>query len=50
MESLNDHSVSTVHPLELCVWCNEEGSRFPMAMMGSAVWSGALPIAAAHAL
>src|SRR5271168_57226 len=50
IESLNDHEMSTVHPIELSVWCNEEGSRFPMAMMGSAVWSGRLPLAAAHAL
>jgi beta-ureidopropionase / N-carbamoyl-L-amino-acid hydrolase len=50
IETLHEHSVSTRHPLELCVWCNEEGSRFPMAMMGSAVWSGSLSLAAAHAL
>jgi beta-ureidopropionase / N-carbamoyl-L-amino-acid hydrolase len=40
IESLNDHALKTRHPIELCVWCNEEGSRFSMAMMGSAVWSG----------
>jgi N-carbamoyl-L-amino-acid hydrolase len=28
IESLNDHAVKTRHPIELCVWCNEEGSRF----------------------
>src|SRR5450631_553203 len=50
IESLNDHGVTTVHPIELCVWCNEEGSRFPMAMMGSAVWSGRLPLDTAYAL
>ena len=50
IESLNDHSLETVHPIELSVWCNEEGSRFPMAMMGSAVWSGRLALDAAHAL
>jgi beta-ureidopropionase / N-carbamoyl-L-amino-acid hydrolase len=50
MESLNDHSIVTSHPLEVGVWCNEEGCRFPIAMMGSAVWSGRLPLAAAHAL
>jgi N-carbamoyl-L-amino-acid hydrolase len=50
IESLNDHAMATVHPIELSVWCNEEGSRFPMAMMGSAVWSGRLPLAAAYAL
>jgi beta-ureidopropionase / N-carbamoyl-L-amino-acid hydrolase len=50
IESLNDHDVATVHPIELSVWCNEEGSRFPMAMMGSAVWSGRLALDTAHAL
>ena len=50
MESLNDHGIGTEHPLELCVWCNEEGSRFPMAMMGSAVWSGRLSLETAYQL
>ena len=50
IETLNDASMTTPHPIELCVWCNEEGSRFPMAMMGSAVWSGRLPLASAQAL
>jgi N-carbamoyl-L-amino-acid hydrolase len=50
IESLNDHELTTAHPIELSVWCNEEGSRFPMAMMGSAVWSGRLPLDAAHGL
>jgi N-carbamoyl-L-amino-acid hydrolase len=50
IESLNDRSIETRHPLEIAVWCNEEGCRFPAAMMGSAVWSGRMPLAAAHAL
>jgi N-carbamoyl-L-amino-acid hydrolase len=50
IESLNDHTVATAHPIDLAVWCNEEGSRFPMAMMGSAVWSGRLPLESALAL
>src|SRR6202011_4869604 len=50
IESLNDHEMTTVHPIELSVWCNEEGSRFPMAMMGSAVWSGRLPLETAYGL
>lgn len=50
IESLNDAGIITRHPLEVGVWCNEEGCRFPMAMMGSAVWSGSLPIEAAYAL
>jgi N-carbamoyl-L-amino-acid hydrolase len=50
IESLNDHAVKTRHPVELCVWCNEEGSRFSMAMMGSAVWSGSYPLSKALGL
>jgi N-carbamoyl-L-amino-acid hydrolase len=50
IESLNDRALATLHPIELSVWCNEEGSRFPMAMMGSAVWSGRLPLDTAYAL
>jgi beta-ureidopropionase / N-carbamoyl-L-amino-acid hydrolase len=50
IETLNDHRLSTAHPIELSVWCNEEGSRFPMAMMGSAAWSGRLPLETAYAL
>jgi beta-ureidopropionase / N-carbamoyl-L-amino-acid hydrolase len=50
IETLNDHDMTTVHPIELSVWCNEEGSRFPMAMMGSAVWSGRLALDTAHGL
>jgi N-carbamoyl-L-amino-acid hydrolase len=48
IESLNDRGLATLHPIELSVWCNEEGSRFPMAMMGSAVWSGRLPLDTAY--
>jgi N-carbamoyl-L-amino-acid hydrolase len=43
LETLQDGEVVTRHPLEVVVWCNEEGCRFPMAMMGSAVWAGAIP-------
>src|ERR1700691_2228183 len=50
IESLNDQSIETRHPLEIAVWGNEEGCRFPAAMMGSAVWSGRMPLADAYAL
>jgi beta-ureidopropionase / N-carbamoyl-L-amino-acid hydrolase len=50
IEALNDAGMTTVHPIEVGVWCNEEGCRFPMAMMGSAVWSGRLPLDTALAL
>ena len=50
VESLNDHGISTADPIEIGVWCNEEGCRFPAAMMGSAVWAGRMPLAEAYAL
>ena len=50
IESLNDRAIETRHPIEVAVWCNEEGCRFPAAMMGSAVWSGRMPLASALAL
>jgi len=50
IETLNDHDIETDHPLEVVVWTNEEGCRFDTAMMGSAVWAGAMPIEAAYAL
>jgi len=50
IETLNDRGVTTRNPIEVAVWCNEEGCRFPVSMMGSAVWSGRLPLDAAYAL
>jgi len=38
--TLNDNDVQTQHPLELCIWTNEEGSRFVPVMMGSGVYAG----------
>ena len=49
-ETLNDNAMVTHHPLEVAVWCNEEGCRFPAAMMGSAVWADRLDLKAAWAL
>jgi N-carbamoyl-L-amino-acid hydrolase len=50
IDTLNDQRIETDHPLEIAVWCNEEGCRFPIAMMGSAVWASRLPLEQAHAL
>jgi len=50
IETLNDRALTSLRPIELAVWCNEEGSRFPMAMMGSAVWSGRLALETAYGL
>jgi beta-ureidopropionase / N-carbamoyl-L-amino-acid hydrolase len=50
IDSLNDLQVTTRHPIEVVVWCNEEGCRFPQPMMGSAVWAGRTPLQSAYAL
>ena len=50
IEALNDCDVETTHPIEVVAWTNEEGCRFDTAMMGSAVWSGRMPLADAYAL
>ena len=50
VERLNDMAIRTVAPVEVAVWTNEEGSRFPMSMMGSAVWAGALELDEARSL
>jgi beta-ureidopropionase / N-carbamoyl-L-amino-acid hydrolase len=42
LRTLRDHGVETLRPVELVDWTNEEGSRFPPAMMASGVWAGAL--------
>jgi len=48
VRTLNDLGLQTEAPLEVCVWTNEEGSRFVPVMMGSGVWAGAFSLA--HAL
>ena len=50
VEALNDAAVQTRAPVEVAVWTNEEGSRFPVSMMGSAVWAGVLDLESIRAL
>ncbi len=40
VRSLNDHGIETISPVEIVVWTNEEGARFPPSMMGSGVFTG----------
>jgi hypothetical protein len=49
LHTLNDHGVRTHAPLEVCVWTNEEGSRFVPVMMGSGVFAGAFTLEKAYA-
>jgi len=41
---LNDAGLVTKRPIEVCIWTNEEGSRFTPVMMGSGVWAGAFSL------
>jgi len=44
VRTLNDLGLRTEAPIEVCVWTNEEGSRFVPVMMGSGVWAGAFTL------
>ncbi|MEM5529689.1 Zn-dependent hydrolase [Gammaproteobacteria bacterium AS21] len=44
IRSLNDLGIKTQAPIELVVWTNEEGSRFPPCMMGSGVFTGKISL------
>jgi len=47
IETLNDAGIETEHPLAVAFFTNEEGARFAPDMMGSLVFTGALPLAEA---
>lgn len=40
LESLRDHNLHHEHPIEICIWTNEEGARFAPAMLASGAYSG----------
>lgn len=42
--TLNEQGIETKAPLETVVWTNEEGSRFPPAMVSSGVFAGAFDL------
>ena len=44
VRTLNDHNIQTEAPLEVCIWTNEEGSRFQPVMMGSGVFANIFPL------
>ena len=44
VRTLNDQNIETLAPLEIANWTNEEGARFTPAMLGSAVFTGAMPL------
>ncbi|MEQ8347279.1 MAG: Zn-dependent hydrolase [Sneathiellaceae bacterium] len=40
LRSLDDQGIVTEAPLEVTVWTNEEGTRFPLSMVASGVFGG----------
>lgn len=40
VRALSDQAIATPAPIEVCVWTNEEGSRFAPAMTGSGAFAG----------
>jgi N-carbamoyl-L-amino-acid hydrolase len=50
VRSLNDLDIKTRHPIEICMWTNEEGSRFAPAMIASGVFAGAFTLEQALAM
>ena len=48
LRTLNDHDHVTEAPMEAICWTNEEGARFPPAMIGSGVWAGIFDLDYGH--
>jgi len=49
LRTLEERGIETDHPIEVVNWTNEEGSRFPPAMMGSGVWAGVFDLEQTYA-
>jgi len=49
IRTLDEAGMRTRRPIEIVNWTNEEGARFAPGLMGSAVFTGQLPLATAHA-
>lgn len=45
LEAIDESGVKTRRAIEVVAWTNEEGGRFPPCTMGSAVYTGARPLA-----
>lgn len=46
LETLEDMGLSTVHPIAVVAWMNEEGCRFQPGAMGSGVFAGSYDLSA----
>ncbi len=49
IRTLNDHHITTLAPLEVVNWTNEEGARFAPSMLASGVYGGVFELDWAHA-
>ncbi|MBV8601450.1 MAG: Zn-dependent hydrolase [Candidatus Eremiobacteraeota bacterium] len=50
LETLDARKIATLHPLDAVAWVGEEGSRFPLGCLGSAVFAGLTGVDEALAL
>lgn len=50
LELLDARNITTEHPIEATAWVGEEGSRFPLGCLGSAVFAGLTSVEDALAL
>lgn len=50
LRALNEHNYKTYAPIAVVMWTNEEGARFPKAMLGSGVWGQQIPLSTCYAL
>ncbi|KFA81545.1 hypothetical protein S40288_09050 [Stachybotrys chartarum IBT 40288] len=48
LKTIHDSNVTTYAPLAVINWTNEEGARFPPAMLASGVWGGAFTTEYGH--
>ena len=48
LATLHTHKITPYAPLAVINWTNEEGARFPPAMVASGVWGGAFSLAYGH--
>lgn len=48
LRTLHEHNITTYAPLAIIDWTNEEGARFPPAMLSSGVWAHAFTLPYGH--
>ena len=48
LKAIHESGHTTYAPLAIINWTNEEGARFPPAMLGSGVWAGIFDVPYAY--